>query len=165
MKALIEKISSYNLFNYLLPGIIFAYVIDNISDYNVIQENLLIGVFLYYFIGLTISRIGSLIIEPVLKKVKFLKFADYQDYVIYSKEDCKIDLLSESNNMYRTICSLFLCILLVKLYDLFSKHIELSSEIGVLLISILLFVLFLFSYRKQTGYITKRILANKNLKT
>ena len=24
--------------------------------------------------------------------MKFLKFADYQDYVIYSKEDCKIDL-------------------------------------------------------------------------
>jgi hypothetical protein len=90
MKEILEKISSYNLFNYLLPGTVFVFVLAKISEHNFIQKDLLIGAFLYYFIGLIISRIGSVIIEPLLKKWNFLKFAEYSDFVIYSKKDDKI---------------------------------------------------------------------------
>lgn len=58
MKEILEKVSSYNLFNYLLPGTVFVFVLSKISGYNFIQKDLLIGAFLYYFIGLVISRIG-----------------------------------------------------------------------------------------------------------
>ena len=77
----------------------------------------MIGLFLYYFIGLIISRIGSLILEPFLKLIKFVRFADYEDYVMASKSDPKIDLFSEQNNMYRTLCSLFIMLILFKIFD------------------------------------------------
>lgn len=162
MKEILDKISSYNLFNYLLPGTVFVFVLSKISDYDLVQKDLLIGGFLYYFIGLIISRIGSVIIETILSKLGFIKFAEYSDFVTYSKIDTKIDILSESNNMYRTIISLLLCLLLTKLFTWIVKITGLTEIWSYIILLLLLLVLFLFSYRKQTNYITKRIVANKN---
>ena len=80
MNALLSKLSSYNLFNYLFPGIIFVILAEGVTDYSLIQEDIAIGAFLYYFIGLVVSRFGSLMIEPFLKKVSFLRFADYKNF-------------------------------------------------------------------------------------
>jgi hypothetical protein len=33
---------------------------------------------LYYFVGLAVSRFGSLIIEPLLKRFSFVRFAAYK---------------------------------------------------------------------------------------
>jgi hypothetical protein len=161
MKELLEKVSSYNLFNYLLPGTVFVFALSKISDYNFLQKDLLIGAFLYYFIGLIISRVGSIIIEPLLKKWKFLKFAKYSDFVIYSKKDEKIDILSETNNMYRTIIALILSLVLVKGFDLVAVKTGMNDAWQSIVVLTLLLALFLFSYRKQTDYITKRIKAHK----
>jgi membrane protein CcdC involved in cytochrome C biogenesis len=82
MEKLLEKLSSYNIFNYLFPGMIFCILLEKTTSYSIIQENIVIDVFLAYFIGLLISRISSLIIEPLLKKVKFVKFAEYKDFLV-----------------------------------------------------------------------------------
>ena len=84
-KEILDKLSSYNLFNYLLPGIIFVVVASNVTHYDFIQDDIVIGVFLYYFIGLVISRFGSLVIEPILKHFSFIQFADYKDFIAASK--------------------------------------------------------------------------------
>lgn len=67
MDGLLDKISSYNIFNYLLPCSIFAVVADALTSFHVLQEDIVIGLFLYYFIGLVVSRVGSLVIEPSLR--------------------------------------------------------------------------------------------------
>lgn len=68
MKDLLDKISSYNLFNYLFPGILFAVISKEFTSYSLLQDNLIVGAFIYYFIGLVVSRFGSLVIEPASKK-------------------------------------------------------------------------------------------------
>lgn len=161
MKDILSKLSSYNLFNYLLPGIIFVILCERFTRYTFIQPDIIIGVFLYYFIGLVISRFGSLVIEPVLRRVSFLKFADYKDFVVASKADGKLEVLSEVNNTYRTLCSLFVLLVLLKVYELIEiKFAELKEWSGAVLV-VLLLIMFLFSYRKQTAYITKRVKANR----
>ena len=122
---------------------------------------IVIGVFLYYFIGLVISRFGSLVIEPLLKYFSFLKFADYKNFVAASKKDKKIELLSEVNNTYRTLSSLFVLQLLLKLYDKIEGRFPVLQECDAIVLLVLLLVLFLLSYRKQTSYITKRIEVNE----
>ncbi len=161
MKELLDKLSSYNLFNYLLPGIIFVVIASKITHYNFIQDDIVIGAFLYYFIGMVISRFGSLIIEPLLKHFSFLQFADYQDFVTASKKDEKIELLSEVNNTYRTLCSLFILLLLLKIYGAVESVIPFLQKCSAIIIIILLITMFLFSHRKQTSYITKRVNANQ----
>ena len=159
MKNLIEKLSSYNLFNYLFPGIVFVVVLKGITSYSLLQENLIVGVFVYYFIGLAISRFGSLVIEPFLKKLSFLKFTEYKEFVSASKTDEKIELLSEINNMYRTLCSMLTLLILLKFYEWVEIQCPALKDWSVYILIVLLLFMFLFSYRKQTQYITKRIKA------
>lgn len=157
MKELIEKISSYNLFNYLFPGILFVIILKTTSSYDLVQDNIIIGVFLYYFIGLVISRFGSLIIEPIIKKCKIAKFSEYSDYINASKLDSKIELFTEINNMYRTIIALFILIFLSKLYELLSNNFNICKLILPYLLLISLIAIFILSYRKQSKYIVKRV--------
>ena len=159
MKELLDKLTSYNLFNYLLPGIIFVILASKYTHYTLIQQDIVIGVFLYYFIGLVISRFGSLAIEPFLKYISFAKFADYKDFVNASKKDEKIELLSEVNNTYRTLCSLFILLFLLKLYEKVECIIPILKEWHAIILMALLLAIFLLSYIKQTSYITKRIKA------
>src|SRR5436190_18350950 len=98
MKELLDKISSYNLFNYLLPGVLFAALADIVTSYKFVQPDLLVGAFVYYFFGLVISRLGSLVIEPLLKALSFLHFASYEDFIAVSQKDAKLEVLSEVNN-------------------------------------------------------------------
>ncbi len=160
IKDILDKITSYNIFNYLLPGILFVFLTKEITTYNLIQENNLIGAFLYYFIGMVVSRFGSLIIEPFLKKVKFLKFSDYRAFVKASKKDNKIELFSEVNNTYRTILSMFILLIIEKIYLRIKVYYGLQHETTFVILTLFITMLFLFSYRKQTNYITKRIEAN-----
>ena len=46
MKDLLDKLSSYNLFNYLLPGILLALAIDRFALIRVVQKDIAIGIFL-----------------------------------------------------------------------------------------------------------------------
>jgi hypothetical protein len=140
-----------------LPGVLFSVIADKITSYHIIQPNIILGVFLYYFIGLLVSRVGSLIIEPVLKYVGFIRFSSYSDFVVASKDDSKLELLSEVNNMYRTFIALSFCLILVKYFENLSNKFQFIKDWQVEIFVVSLFILFLFSYRKQTAYINKRI--------
>jgi hypothetical protein len=63
MSEILDKPSSYNIFNYLLPGALFAAAGDAFISYSFAQKDVLLAVFTYYLMGSLISRIGSLIIE------------------------------------------------------------------------------------------------------
>jgi len=157
MKEILDKISSYNFFNYLLPGIIFVVILDIFTPYSFIQEDIIIGLFIYYFIGLIISRLGSLVIEPILKHFSFLKFTDYNDFVLASKRDKKIGLFVQENNVYRTFVSMFFLVLFLKFYEFIEIKFLISEEWSLFILIILLLTIFIYSYRKQTNYIAKRI--------
>jgi len=160
MDQLFARISTYNIFNYLLPGILFAVIGDALTSYDLILENILIGVFVYYFFGLVISRLGSLVIEPPLRRFGFLTFSNYPDFVKASAKDQKIELLSEVNNMYRTLCSLVVILVGMKGYEYAEATGWVPSHLRWWLLFPSLLALFLFAYRKQTAYVSKRVAAN-----
>ena len=157
MSELIQKLSSYNLFNYLFPGTVFAHLAERFTAYQLLQEDLFVAFFVYYFAGLVISRVGSLLIEPVLKKVGFVKFASYEDFVRREKEDQKLEVLSEANNTYRTLTSLFLSLGVLKGAETLLALEAVPVQAGPVVLTLGLSALFLFSYRKQTEYIRKRV--------
>src|SRR3990167_4030735 len=116
MEKIIDKISTYNLFNYLLPGVLFVVLAKSFLFIDFTQGDIVLDVFIYYFVGLVISRFGSLVVETLLKAVKFLKFAKHEDFVNASKNDPKLEVLSQENNTYRTFIAMFVLLLLSKLY-------------------------------------------------
>jgi hypothetical protein len=156
MNEILSKLSSYNLFNYLLPGVLFVVLSSKLTHFSFIQQDIVTGAFLYYFIGLVISRFGSLVVEPLLKWVSFLQFVDYRDFTVASQKDAKLELLSEINNTYRTLCSLFILLLLLRLYEKLEGRFAILKEWSLIVLAALLLITFLLSYRKQTNYITRR---------
>ena len=157
MEKILEKLSSYNIFNYLFPGVVFCVIADRYLAIPLLLDSIVNGLFMYYFIGLVISRFGSVALEPILKKTCFVKFSEYHDFVKAVKEDRKIELLSESNNTYRTLLSAVLILCVAAIGAHFAKSYPSILELVKSLILPGLVVLFAFSYKKQTEYITKRV--------
>lgn len=159
MQDFLKRISSYNLFNYLFPGVLFAVIGEKISPWSFVHENIIITLFFCYFYGTVISRIGSLIIDPVMKILRIIKEKDYKTYIIARQEDTMIQVLSEVNNTYRTIISLILSLLCLYGASECSKLYPCTYAFIYTTLPIALLILFSFSYRKQNNYILKRITA------
>lgn len=156
MDKFIEKISSYNLFNNLFPGATFCFLIYKLCGINLTADNIVESILIYYFVGLVISRTGSIVVEPLFKKIKIINFIKYNDYVNASKKDNKIDILSESNNIYRTMIALCLLLALAKFISYLYNWFDWFKVCYPWIILVLLTILFSLAYKKQTNYIKKR---------
>ena len=155
MDSLLSLLNEYELFNNIFPGIIFLYF-SNLQNYIPILNKIDIyeKLFLYYFISLIISRIGSLFLEPLFKKLEIIKFADYSKFLKAEEKDSKIHMLVLVNNMYRSFCVVFLFSFFWLIYK---NDFLFSTLLPRLLIILFLFFLFVYSYKKQTEYIKKRV--------
>lgn len=161
MDRILDKLSAYNIFTNLFPGVIYCFVAKMFFGLPLVQDDLVVAAFLYYFCGMVISRIGSVVVEPLMKKTKFITYSDYGDYVAASKTDKFIEQLLETSNAYRSVIALLLCLIctgawveLAANWLIFGKY-----ENYVLLMALL--VLFGLAFRKQTLYVTKRVELHK----
>lgn len=158
MEDLLKKISEYQIFNYLLSGSVLVVLLSKTTPINLLSDNAIATIFIFYFVGLVVSRIGSIVVEPVLKKLKVVNFAPYTDYLNAVKSDPKIDTLSQENNTYRTLIATFLLFLIIYgLSENASSFFAGKSKLMTYIIALALLLLFVLAYRKQTIYITKRI--------
>jgi hypothetical protein len=158
MEAILSLLSTYELFNNIFPGIIFSYFLG-LQNYNIIPNKIDIyeKLFLYYFIGLTISRIGSLFLEPFFLKLKIVKFADYTKFLKAEEKDNKISIFVLVNNMYRSFIIVFFLNFLYLLYLILQNNFLFCTLVSKLLCILFFFFLFVYSYIKQTKYIRKRV--------
>lgn len=156
MEKIVERLASYHLFNYVLPGFLVLLCYFYLSDLSNSSYNLVVLFVLAYFCGLFISRVGSLILEPTLKKTGFIRFAKIEEYINAAKKDAKIETLMETANMYRSliVVSLFAVVLASFL----------KVDYVLIIAGGVSFIVFLFSYRKQIGYIVARVEGAENAK-
>lgn len=168
LNNVIEKISSYEIFNNIIPGVIYSVFTEKLTDFHITTENFFINIVLLYFIGLVIGRIGSIFSDFIgwcFRKLgwkSFLNFASYSDYIkVESKDDKgRIRNLVVISNMYRTFASLSFCLICTVALDCIWPTIFADDScriVAVIAFFAFLVILFAFSYRKQTAYITKRI--------
>ena len=178
-KSIIEKITSYNLFNNLLPGIVFCHVVERTTQIVIKGDSFFENLFIYYFLGMLVGRISSLFIEPMLMNMKvknkqskvkesYIRFAPYKDYVEASESNPFIKMLNESCNMYRCFISVFLLAACCKIYDCYISEWfcnlgTVGNDIKVIVMCLIIALLFAMSYKKQVDYIRARV--EKYIKT
>lgn len=63
MDGLWEKISSYNIFNNLFPGALSIYLFERATNVILSTDDVVKNVVLYYFTGIIIGRIGSIVLS------------------------------------------------------------------------------------------------------
>ena len=157
MGAILEKISSYNLFNYLFPGAIFAVLADRAGALDLPEGDIATLLLIYYFIGLAVSRVGSVVLEPLLRASRLVRYSDYSDYIRAYAKDTKLEVLLEVGNTYRTLAAAFLLLPLAWAGRWAADALELDAAHRYIVLAVLLLVLFLFSFGKQSSYIAKRV--------
>ncbi len=157
MEVIVGKISSYNILNNVVPGAIFCYLWNLFFNISITDGRTVMDFIVIYFIGCVLSRIGSIVIEPILKKFGIIRYADYDKYIIASNNDEMIKNILEVNNLYRSILSLLVIILISKVSFLVYTEFEYSMDNFVLIILLSMVVLFVLSYRKNTIFICKRV--------
>jgi len=157
MDKIIDKISAYNIFTNFLPGVIYCFLVEKFFGISLIQDDFLVALFLYYFTGMVISRISSVVLEPMLKLTKFVNFVDYKRYVSASKEDDKIRILLETSNSYRSMIALLICVVASGVWVEAMATYPAIHDYSHYILSCALIILFLLAYKKQTRYIVARV--------
>ena len=157
MKAILERLSAYSIFSYLLTGLLFVSMGERLTSFSLIQRSWIVGIVLYYFIGLVISRVGLLIVKPVLERIGFVKEPPYEDYMEASKSDSRIDILSAQNNLFRTLCAMVMMLIGLKIGEKVVGVLPWGADVYDFIMLAGLFVLFLLSYRKQAQGVVRRV--------
>lgn len=160
ISKLFEQINTYEILNNIIPGTVFVAIVERLTSFSIRTENIWIDLVLFYFFGLSVGRIGSLILGKLIKKLKLVSFASYTEYIKAEQKDKRVQELSSINNMYRTYTSVGFCVLLAVGFDCFWRIIKgyaYSKTIVIVLGCIFLCALFAFSYVEQTRYVVKRI--------
>lgn len=157
LSKLLDKISSYDFLNYLLPGSIFCVLLKHLVGYDIIAFSMIENFLICYFVGLVISRFGSLVIKEVMKKVGFFVEVKYKDFLAAEKVDPKLTVLNAVNNMFCSFASAMSLLLLAYLVKYIAIIATIVTNHFGLIVVVLLLVLFLFSIRKQTAFIKKRV--------
>lgn len=157
MGNVIEKLGSYQIMTNLLPGAFFGIAAKSLFGMPLPAANIAEEILIFYFAGLIINRIGSLVIRPILKKVKIIQEAPYADYMKAAKADMKLDVLSETNNYFRSVLTCFLLLPVVGIMRVLVMDVGWIGKNWKGCAVIFLAVLFLFSYKKQTDIVRKRV--------
>jgi len=157
---LLAKLTSYNIFNNLLPGALFCAAASYLGLFHISDTNVVVLIVAYYLVGLIIGRIGSVIIEPLLLRLGWIGYSPYDAFVKASKMDTKLDVLVETNNTYRALLSTAVCLLASLLLAYARKFLPENSILDQATTITAIAFLFFFAYRKQSMYIRKRVEAN-----
>lgn len=159
MEKVFEQLSAYEVLNNFLPGAFFCILFRWQTGVGYEVNDTVTEILVFYFVGMIISRVGSLLLEPLCKKLRFVEKESYEDYIEASKRDPKIETLSTKNNMYRTFtATVFLCGTAWAVRCITEK----TAVLRAVTIAggwIALFMLLLAAYRKQNDFVCKRIRA------
>lgn len=111
----------------------------------------------YYFVGMALSRVGSLLVEPVLRRLSVVKSGEYEKYLQASEVDPKLELMIEISNTYRTLATTFIVLLFFVFYLYTTSSLGLNPQWQLRLAVALLSLLFLAALSKQSDFVSKRI--------
>jgi len=160
LKIVLDKLSQYNFLTNIIPGTILCIILKYLIGYDMMLTDTYLAGILFYFVGMVNSRVSSLLVEPFLKWVKWLVFAPYSDFVRAEKADVKISVLSQENNTYRAYVSVMFISLGAYIYRNYIAVFEFINQHETAMLLLLLALIFLLAYRKQTNYVRKRVETN-----
>jgi hypothetical protein len=157
IKNIIDKLSSYNLFNYLFPGFLFVILLKATTRYFDCLELDFSTVVVIYFLGLVISRVGSLLIEELLMRGSIITKIDTKTLFEKYQNNIKLEIIVEAMNMYRTLAAMSIILSLLTILDMIICRSFTINGIIYSLLELLVFILFTFAFKKQRGKVMECI--------
>lgn len=152
LKSLSEKLSAYQLFNFIYPGAVFL----GILSYKGVPLGMLKEIWWFllasYFLGMTISRFGSIVIESICLKFGWIEKYDIKRYADNIAKNSFTAILLELTNIYRTNCSMGILLFLCTIF----KY-QQDDKCCMLFVEVLFVLLFGISFIKQHHYLEDKL--------
>lgn len=163
-----DQISAYEIFNHIIPGAVYLILADRFTAFSLLTGYVITDIITFYFAGVVIGRIGSLLIEPAMDRIKNRKclfFLDRAPYIEFIRaegkdEQHKLQQLVMAHNMYRSLTAGTMLLLFTILFDWVWSIIPtccVFRKVAILDICLFLALLFLCSMSKQSKRIKSRI--------
>lgn len=86
-----------------------VFLLRTFKQVDLIQKDILFGLVIYCFVSMLVSRVGSLILDPVLPALELIRFSDHAAYVVASRSDSLFQALLETCNTFRSIMTVAVC--------------------------------------------------------
>tara|TARA_R110000765_G_scaffold287876_3_gene384207 strand:+ start:158 stop:652 length:495 start_codon:yes stop_codon:yes gene_type:complete len=155
-----DKLDAYNLVANLVPGAALAYAL-NLSDFPTPPPSDILAFLLAAFVaGVTVNRLGSLVLDPLLrwKRLPFhLKPKDYKSFVTSERDDPKLEILVANAGLYRTFLSGGLVYFVLMALDYLVDFLGFSTRSTLWVSLVIAMIVFLFALRKEDDYIHQRL--------
>lgn len=149
VNSLFNRLSSYQLLAILLPGAsLLGYMKIFLCIDIKVDENVWWFLLSSYVTGVILSRIGSVVIEGIMKKFSYIKKYDIQKYINKRKEDDLVETLLSFANLYRSFSAVFLTLPIISIL----KGYKPDEHCTMYILYLLSLILFVFSFYKQYGY-------------
>lgn len=155
MSELLNKISAYDVINIALPGIaLVAFNNAFFAGGALAANDFLTAVGVCFVAGVVASRVGSVVVEPIVVALGGLKRGSYAEYLRAVERNGKIEGLRAVSNMYRSLAGAALvCLAELVLEPILSQ----LGDVSLPLCCVALLALFAISWAKQEAYINKRV--------
>lgn len=160
MDKIIDKIDKYNIFTNMVPG--YLLLIFNIYYFEIGDLNIGEQIIISYFIGQTLSRLGSIIGQKILLKFTKEKGEPYDKYIIASEKDSKIEILMQERNMCRTLCILFVICIIEIIITKIINICTINNDIIFIILLVIFLVIYTISFCKYNKYISERVRIQNN---
>lgn len=159
MENLVNSISKYQLAINLIPGYIFAILLQRYAHIVLLEGDVLQDAFVSYFFGLIIGRIGSIVVERLMDRYnKTYKHAPkYNDKVKAERIDPKIEILDRQCTIYRNCCAGCCCVIIGIFINCIFGDGSFYSSAKYILTFLILTILLVMAMDKQCNYVNKRI--------
>jgi len=159
-----EKLDAYDLVANLVPGAALTYAL-HFSEFPTPSPKDWAAFLLVAFVaGVTANRLGSLLLDPLLRWAKFLYPKNYDSFVDSEKDDRKLETLVANHGLYRTFFTAGLIYLILIGVSHWFPSIASSNQLVFVLFVLAGMAVFLFAFQKEDGYIHTRIEAAKRKK-
>jgi hypothetical protein len=156
-----DKLDAYDLLANLIPGAALTYALHYSGFIAPPPDKLAAFLLVSFVVGVTTNRVGSIVLDPLLRAIGFLKGKNYPAFVAAEKKDPKLSTIVANHGLYRTFLAAGL------LYGVFVAlkcafpRVDWSSPLILLTAVLAGVVVFACALRKEDNYIHDRIEAAK----
>lgn len=157
MNDFIFLLSNLRVVSSIVPGAILCIYINDFLKINILRHETIVNIFIFYAVGVIIGRIGSIVIEPLFESFGIIDKENYPNFIDAEIKNPKVSTIDEISRFYRSMATLMMLIIVGILFEYPMNLYPLTYVLGGHIVSVLILILMIKSYSKQSEYTANRI--------
>ncbi len=157
MSDFVFLLSNFRVVSSLVPGAALCIFINDFLKVNILKDEVILNLFIFYTVGVVVGRVGSIIIEPLFESFGIIDKENYPDYIDAEIKNPKVSTIDEISRFYRSLTTLMMFIIVGIVIEYPMKMYPMTNVLVMHIVSVLMLILMIKSYSKQSKYTAKRI--------